>query len=102
MFQVYDVCLTVCLKLHTTQGCFCPQTFFRDTKLNMLSRNSLVYGLHYQLALSAGMFHALWLIVLVVFGAPVFGRFIPSSSVNLVEGEYFLVSVYVSYVYWYL
>ena len=62
IFQVSDVYLTVCLKLHTSQGCFCPQTFFRDTKLNMLSWNSLASGLHYQLALSAGVFHALWLI----------------------------------------
>ena len=67
IFQVSDVYLTVCLKLHTSQGCFCPQTFFRDTKLNMLSWNSLASGLHYQLALSAGVFQALWLIVLVVF-----------------------------------
>ena len=59
MFQVSDVYLMVRLELHTSQGCFCPQTFFWDTRLNVLSWNSLVSGLHYQLALSAGVFQAL-------------------------------------------
>ena len=69
MFQVYDVYSMVYLKLHTSHGCFCPQTFFMETRLNMLTWNSLVSDLHYQLALSAGVFQAVWLIVLVVFGA---------------------------------
>ena len=55
MFRVFDVYLMVSLKLHTSQGCFCPQTVFRNTRLNALSWNSLVSDLHYQLALSAGV-----------------------------------------------
>ena len=69
MFQVSEGFLMVCLRLHTSQGYFCPQTFFRDTRLNMLLWNPRVSGLHYQLALSAGVFKTLLLIVLVASGA---------------------------------
>ena len=66
----------VCFKLRILEPCFCPQTFFRDTRFEGLSWNSLVSGLHHELALSAGLFQALWLIVLVVL---LYARFTPNS-----------------------
>ena len=69
MFQVSNGCLSMCLKLHISQGCFCPRIFFKDIGLNLLPWSSLVSGLHYHLALSAGVLQALWLFVFVAFGS---------------------------------
>ena len=38
----YIILMYMYLQLHTSQGCFCPQTFFQNTVLNTLPWNSFV------------------------------------------------------------
>ena len=55
------------MKLHTSQGRFFPLNF-DSNGLNMLLWNSFQLHLHSHLGYSAGMFQALWLVVLPVPG----------------------------------
>ena len=50
----------MCLQLHTSQVCFCPQTFFENYRLNSLLWNCLVSCLHSQAGYSTRLFPIRW------------------------------------------
>ena len=68
LYRLIDI-IPMYLKLHTSQVCFCHRTFFDNTSLDSLLRNSRLPCLHSQPVHSADAFHALWLIVYAVLAS---------------------------------
>ena len=67
IFPVHCSYFIMYLQLHASQGGFCLWTFFVNTCLNSLPCKFLVSGLHSPLGYSAGMFDAMWMVVIAVF-----------------------------------